>query len=1171
MKLKCLLAAVAAGVALASPWTATAYEYDGRSYYNDGTYTWRYSLYKEGDQTVAYIENACSSKGGKIAGDLVFPSSVTVTVTNELGYVNEDGKWITTRPRQIQTETFPVREINWYGFESETEDLTSVTIPEGVKYIYDFDEDCLKGLTAVAFPSSLVYIRNSFVDCEKLASVALPETCEVDASFTGSAWAKAMGDFFIWNQTLLAYQGTAKEVVVPDGVAVIGSGAFYEKDITSVALPSSLEEIGEEAFYGCANLASITLPKALSYIGYEAFYGDKALTSVVLPDRVSYLGNMAFGDCSKLASVSLGKGLVQMEYGVFSGTALTSIELPANLKYLGGDAFYGTAISSLTIPDGVEVLSSWTCDGMEKLTSVVLPSKVEFLDEGTFWCCSKLASVNIPASVKRIEYGTFANCASLARITGGEGLTSVAPDAFGYSDPTGVPFYDNAADGFRVLGPVAYGFKGTVPKNLTVPAGVKHVTNPNGKYGDNFFGDYPSDVESITFPDGVETVGRYAFAWLPGLKTVNLGNTVTNLGDYAFMDCVLLAKVTGGAALQCGADAFYDTPFYDNLWAKRGNADPFAFLGVGHVVFSYQGKAPADVVIPDDVTELGYVFDSDEDASVEKIASVTGGAGLRGHVPLYYLDNVKRIELTGPVASVDVDSNGKLEELVVRQAQTGEDDFYSYCINRGLVSLKKVVIGLHPEFVENGSVDYYYGFYGSMFSGYDKLESVEFVLPGHKLTGFKALVSNDCFEQYDILPNDLSTFKYIGYRGDFSESISSWADLYLYPQFQKALVDEASIDAFDPSVKSSYAGLLYDGEGRFAGSFEATVNKASKTKDGAVTIKIVPVNGKKETIKGTVDANGNGVGGAAGLTFGANGMTGTLAAVKNAATFSVDGATDATKAKNKTPLADFLNDLKNKAWGVVGMAYYTDSVVSDFANGNAALSVLMQAKGKAKIAGVLPNGTKVSVTSKIVVGDDKCAIPVVFSKAKESFGLVFWVNKDGEAIGVDGDANGIVWTGKDAARQPFSQTWNSFALGDALEPVVEPAVKIYGRSIPKALTGVLTDFLPYYEPFTVAGPKWTFAKATKVKYTKGVFDQAAFDKDVAAGKTNASGMKLTVGKKDGLFKGTCTIYSIDDKGKLKKNKVTINGVMLDGAGLGSGLIKKVGAMPVEIGTFYSAY
>ncbi len=65
-----------------------------------------------------------------------------------------------------------------------------------------------------------------------------------------------MTDFIIENDILREYNGDEKNIIIPDGVKEIGNNVFgYNRNLTGVTVPSSVEKIGEGAFFGCSNLA----------------------------------------------------------------------------------------------------------------------------------------------------------------------------------------------------------------------------------------------------------------------------------------------------------------------------------------------------------------------------------------------------------------------------------------------------------------------------------------------------------------------------------------------------------------------------------------------------------------------------------------------------------------------------------------------------------------------------------------------------------------------------------------------------------------------------------------------------------------------------------------------------------------------------------------------------
>lgn len=74
------------------------------------------------------------------------------------------------------------------------------------------------------------------------------------------------------NGILLQYNGTRSEVIIPDGITVIGGSAFRGcTSLTSVTIPNSVTSIGDYAFYNCPSLTEVSIPESVTEIGEYAF------------------------------------------------------------------------------------------------------------------------------------------------------------------------------------------------------------------------------------------------------------------------------------------------------------------------------------------------------------------------------------------------------------------------------------------------------------------------------------------------------------------------------------------------------------------------------------------------------------------------------------------------------------------------------------------------------------------------------------------------------------------------------------------------------------------------------------------------------------------------------------------------------------------------------------
>ena len=174
----------------------------------------------------------------------------------------------------------------------------------------------------------------------------------------------------IFDEDSLTLTGTADyfepDVVIPDGVVYIGEDAFYEKDINSVYIPSSVEviedrafgrselksvdledavslrSVGNSAFHSC-DLKYVYLPDSVNVIGGRAF-AMTSISKIVIGSAIQIIGTLAFGDCSELKEVQIEEstnGLTINSIAFKGCNNLRTVYLPENIKNIAENAFSG--------------------------------------------------------------------------------------------------------------------------------------------------------------------------------------------------------------------------------------------------------------------------------------------------------------------------------------------------------------------------------------------------------------------------------------------------------------------------------------------------------------------------------------------------------------------------------------------------------------------------------------------------------------------------------------------------------------------------------------------------------------------------------------------------------------------------------------------------------------
>ena len=362
----------------------------------------------------------------------------------------------------------------------------------------------------------------------------------------------------------------------------IPQGLFYDTvSLESVAIPSTVQTIGSEAFDGCTALKSISLPASLESIGSSAFSGCTSLATVSFSEECGAVtfGTNCFIDCAALTRIAFPEGTSAVPDGCFSGcTSLEYVKLPDSVVSIGAQAFSsvvttGTSSSWVGVQDNEH-------ENCKSLTTIEYAGQLQELYAQAFYGCTNLEGSFDLSLLEEVPYQAFTGCTKLESVTISETTKAIGGQAFyGCSSLTfvGPPSAANGDGGIllpstvETIGSYAFGQCSSaqailLPSQITeLLAGtftgcssVDEIYLPEtiAAIGTGCFSDC-SSLTAITVPSGVNSIEPNLFEGCTALESVTLPNAVKTIGDSAFSKCSHLLTVTLPESLvRIGASAF---------------------------------------------------------------------------------------------------------------------------------------------------------------------------------------------------------------------------------------------------------------------------------------------------------------------------------------------------------------------------------------------------------------------------------------------------------------------------------------------------------------------------------------------------------------------------------------------------------------------------------------
>lgn len=352
--------------------------------------------------------------------------------------------------------------------------------------------------------------------------------------------------------------------------------------------PYTVTQIGKKAFRDCMRISSVEIPNTVTTIESYAFYCCYSLNNIVIPNSVTAIKEYAFCNCNSLTTIDIPSSVTEIVRNPFYGTNLNSITVDSKNSVF--DSRYdcnaiirkannelATGCKNTKIPNGIKTIGAYAFRDCKGLTEISIPNSVDSIC-GDAFSKSGLTKVSIPSSVSYIYENPFKD----------------------------TPWYEGLDDGLIYQDNVFLGCKGTKPEgNWEIEPGTRviatyalsgcsSVTIPNsvtsiGDNSTNIIANIPvtdfsalctngrvpyifsklqgsirlidenkNEIKEYVVPDGVTSIGDYAFYHCTGLTRVSIPSSVDSIGSNAFAYCENLNDINISEGVKkIGSYAFY--------------------------------------------------------------------------------------------------------------------------------------------------------------------------------------------------------------------------------------------------------------------------------------------------------------------------------------------------------------------------------------------------------------------------------------------------------------------------------------------------------------------------------------------------------------------------------------------------------------------------------------
>ena len=537
-----------------------------------------------------------------------------------------------------------VLEVGNYAF-SRVPNIKKLELGEKLKTLGNNAFGTLENLERIIYNSISLDTTTRFQNLPKLKTITIGENvCDIPSNFFESC---PNLEEVVYNATnaknaiLLFNLSSLKTAIIGNNVQSIPAYIFSNaKELTTVTFGENVKNVGQRAFDNCISLINLTLNNALTYIDGYAFR-QIGIDEITIPESITFIQGTAFQNCNNLKIIHWNssnynkEGKREYDGGIFEQSenietvifgekanlvpdglftdivSLKTIILSESIESIGYASFAGCInLTEITIPNGVKIIGEYAFRGSESLHIVNLSEGLIEIKDYAFLECRDLKQIILPDTLTKMT-NAFAECTYLSSVHLGRSLSQIIGNEI-FLGATCLEriTIDNENKYYTVEDNVLYNKGKTTlifypplnnPITFKIPDGIETIST-------NAFRD-TINLENVTLPSSVQTIGNYAFMG-SSIKNIVIPDNVADLTG-TFAECLFLETVTIGKGVNnIDIEAFDAAANIKEFIVDAGNiyyssVDGNLYNKSGNELFKYAlGKENDEFIVSSSITKI---------------------------------------------------------------------------------------------------------------------------------------------------------------------------------------------------------------------------------------------------------------------------------------------------------------------------------------------------------------------------------------------------------------------------------------------------------------------------------------------------------------------------------------------------------------------------------------